>query len=119
MLIAVVIAVATMTPITAPELPSFEHTDKIYHALAFAGLAFPVALFRSDWLILAIPVYAAFGGLIEIIQPFVGRECSYVDWIADLIGLGLGIVVGLAVTVVAGVTRQFRLRSLRFRAEMR
>lgn len=93
LVVAAVIAFLTLTPISAPQLQSFQEGDKIYHAIAFAGLVLPVALFRPDRLLVAIPVHAAFGGLIEIIQPFVGRERSFHDWIADLVGIGIGLAL--------------------------
>ena len=57
-----------------------EYADKIYQAVAFAGLIFPVAFFRPPWLMMVIPIFAAFGGVIGLLQPYVGRECSLQDW---------------------------------------
>lgn len=95
-LIATAIAVLTLTPVPAPPLGSVAESDKIYHMVAFGVLAFPMAYLRPRWLMLAVPAYLAFGGLIEILQPFVGRDRSLGDWLADLIGLGIGVVIGLA-----------------------
>lgn len=106
-LMVAIISLLTLTPVTAPSLGSIEHADKIYHALAFAGLALPIATLRPGWLVVAVPTYAAFGGLIEIIQPFVGRDCSFADWVADLIGVGLGIVAG---RILMACARPFRTR---------
>jgi hypothetical protein len=79
LLMVAIIALLTLTPASAPQLGSFEHTDKTYHALAFAGLTLPMALFRPNWLFVAVPIHATFGSLIEIIQPFVGRDCSFAN----------------------------------------
>ena len=98
-LLAVVIAALTLTPIINGPEP-VEQSDKIYHALAFAALAFPISLFRPSWLLVAVPAFAGFGGLIELIQPYVGRECSLYDWFADLVGIALGVICGRAATVV-------------------
>lgn len=95
-LIATAIAVLTLTPVPAPPLGAIAESDKIYHVIAFGVLVFPMAYLRPRWLMLAVPAYLAFGGLIEILQPFVGRDRSLGDWIADLIGLGIGVVGGLA-----------------------
>nr|WP_111300309.1 teicoplanin resistance protein VanZ [Paracoccus saliphilus] len=101
LLMATAIAVLTLSPISAPPVGTVAQSDKIYHAVAFAGLVLPIAFFRPRWLILATPVYAAFGGLIEIVQPLAGRDCNLGDWSADLIGLCLGVAVGrTAATVV-------------------
>ncbi len=81
---------------TSAALGSVAESDKIYHVVAFGVLAFPMAYLRPRWLMLAVPAYLAFGGLIEILQPFVGRDRSLGDWLADLIGLGIGVVIGLA-----------------------
>lgn len=104
-LMIAIISLLTLTPVTAPSLDSIEHADKIYHALAFAGLALPIATLRPNWLFVAVPVYAAFGGLIEIIQPFVGRDCSLADWVADLTGIGLGSLAG---RILVACARPFR-----------
>lgn len=92
LLMATAIAVLTLSPISAPPVGTVAQSDKIYHAVAFAGLVLPIAFFRPRWLILATPAYAAFGGLIEIVQPLAGRDCNLGDWSADLIGLCLGLL---------------------------
>lgn len=71
--------------------------DKSNHALAFAvlafnaALAFPAARWRAaacaGWLML-------YGGLIEVAQalgPF-GRQGEWLDWLADGIGIGIGLI---------------------------
>lgn len=75
--------------------PSF--TDKIYHFLAFAALSSPVALFHPSSLAWALPPMAAFGGAIEVIQPYVGRGQELNDFIADLIGLAVGAILAAMV----------------------
>lgn len=75
--------------------------DKQLHVLAFlvlatlAAFAFPrISLLR---LFLGL---AAFGGAIELIQaiPTVGREASWLDWMADLVATA-------AALLLAGATR--------------
>lgn len=92
LLLAVILAALTLSPVSAPE--PVAHSDKIYHVLAFAGLALPISVLRPGWLLVAVPAFAGFGGMIEIIQPYVGRECSFNDWLADLAGIALGVVLG-------------------------
>lgn len=98
LMLAVILAALTLSPISAPG--PIEHADKIYHVLAFAGLALPVSTLRPGWLLVAVPAFAAFGGMIEIMQPYVGRECSVNDWLADLAGISLGVIVGRAAGAV-------------------
>lgn len=98
--LAVIIAVLTLTEIDASAVvPS---SDKHQHILAFAALAFPIAALQPRWLIAAVPLFAIFGGAIEILQPYVGRSRDLFDWIADLIGIGSGAALGLLCASLMG-----------------
>ena len=91
MLLALVIGVLTLTPM-APGGPA--GSDKVYHALAFASLAFPLSLVRPKltlWVIAGVIVY---GGVIEMIQPFFGRDAQWPDLLADGIGASMGAAAG-------------------------
>jgi VanZ family protein len=84
------------------ELKSIQasYFDKVIHFLAFAVLAWLVAwalrldkggsLQTAAVLVFAIAVFAA---LDEITQPYVGRQCDPLDWVADLAGATAGISV--------------------------
>lgn len=88
--LAVVIAVLTLAPMPSGGPAG---ADKIYHVLAFASLAFPLPLVRPRlalWVILGV---IAYGGIIETIQPFFGRQAEWADIVADGIGAILGAVV--------------------------
>lgn len=88
--LAVMIAVLTLAPMPAGGPAG---SDKIYHILAFACLAFPLPLVRprlAIWVVLGVISY---GGLIEMIQPFFGRQAEWADLIADGIGAILGATV--------------------------
>lgn len=90
--LALGIAVVTLTPMPATGLPG---SDKTYHVLAFAALAFPLA-FAGRWPV--VPVFlgaVAYGGLIEMLQPMTGRTAEWADLYADALGAVLGIGVGL------------------------
>ena len=77
------------------EAPSFSSSDKLEHMVAFftlavlAGFAYPraQALRIGLWL-------SAFGALIEFTQaiPFLNRDASVYDWIADTIALTVGLL---------------------------
>jgi hypothetical protein len=88
--LAVIIAVLTLAPMPAGGPAG---SDKICHILAFACLAFPLPLVRprlAIWVVLGVISY---GGLIEMIQPFFGRQAEWADLIADGIGAILGATV--------------------------
>ena len=94
LIVTTVLTVAMLWPINQP--PSApDGTDKIVHLIAFAALAFPLARTGRIGLIPVFVGASAFGGLIEVIQPSFGRSADMQDWIADIAGVGLGIVLAL------------------------
>ena len=67
--------------------------DKLAHMIVFFGLALPALILparRWAWVIAALAVY---GGLIELVQPHVGRDAALLDWLANLAGLGVALIV--------------------------
>jgi VanZ family protein len=85
------------------DLPSFDLKDKLVHFIEFA--IFGVLLWRSAnrWklslagvklLIIALVIgslYAAFDEFHQFLVP--GRNCDFYDWVADAIGLAVGIAI--------------------------
>jgi len=94
LLVTTVLTVALLWPINQP-LPAPDGTDKIVHLIAFAALAFPLARTGRIGLIPVFVGASVFGGLIELVQPSFGRSADIQDWIADIVGVGLGIVLAL------------------------
>jgi VanZ family protein len=93
--VAGVIAVATLMPQDhLPQGPA--GLDKAFHALAFAALVLPAALLRPDRLPVVMLLAFAYGGLIEPIQPLVGRSAEWADLLADAFGVMAGAGIGLA-----------------------
>ena len=89
------LTIAMLWPLEAPPQAP-DGADKLVHFIAFAALAFPLA--RTGRLGL-LPVFigaSAFGGLIELIQPTFNRSADLNDWIADTLGVLIGIGLGLA-----------------------
>ena len=90
LIVTITLTVAMLWPLEAQQ-----ESDKIMHVIAFAALAFPLARTgRFGWL----PVFvgaSTFGGLIELIQPNFNRSADMNDWIADLVGVVIGIICGL------------------------
>ena len=94
LIVTTVLTVAMLWPIHQP-LSVPDGTDKIVHVIAFAALAFPLARTGRFGLIPVCLGAGAFGGLIELIQPSFGRSADMRDWIADIAGVGLGMVLAL------------------------
>ena len=92
-----VIATLTVTmlwPVDVPQ-PAPEGIDKVVHLVAFAALAFPLA---RTGRVGRLPVFigaSTFGGVIELIQPSFNRSADMNDWIADIVGVAIGIACGL------------------------
>ena len=93
--IASAIVFATLLPM--PHLPGPPNADKGGHSLAFLLLMLPLALTTPRALFWLAPLALAFGGLIEIVQPHVGRSRELADLIADGTGIAAGCVIALAV----------------------
>lgn len=73
---------------------STPHIDKVYHLAAFACIILPCARFYWRSLVWLIPLTICLGGGIELIQPHVGRDGDWLDFLADVTGIGVGIAVG-------------------------
>ena len=88
------LTVAMLWPLEAPP-PAPEGSDKLVHFIAFAALAFPLARTGRFGLLPVFMGASAFGGFIELIQPSFKRSADVNDWVADIVGVILGIGLGL------------------------
>ena len=86
---------AMLWPHEAPP-PAPEGSDKLVHFIAFEVLAFPLARTGRFGLIPVLIGASAFGAIIELIQPTFNRSAELSDWIADTLGVLVGIGLGLA-----------------------
>jgi VanZ family protein len=94
LIVTTVLTVAMLWPLEAPP-PAPEGSDKLVHFMAFAALAFPLARTGRFGLLPVFVGACAFGGVIELIQPSFNRSADVNDWIADIVGVVLGIGLGL------------------------
>lgn len=84
--------------------PTIPFQDKIFHVLAFGCLTGPAVLVLPPcylWFWLAH--MAALGAGIEIVQGRMGqgRSADPVDFLADLLGIGLAVLIGHSVRRMA------------------
>lgn len=89
LVLAAVIAIITLAPMPSGGPAG---ADKIYHGLAFASLAFPLTFVRPSvggWVMLGVIIY---GGAIELVQPYFGRQAEWADLAADGIGAVCGVI---------------------------
>ena len=94
LIVTIILTVAMLWPMDQPP-PTPEGSDKLVHLAGFAALAFPLARTNRISLLLTLMGASAFGGLIELIQPTFNRSADLNDWIADILGVMLGIALGL------------------------
>lgn len=93
-IVAITLTVAMLWPLDAPP-PAPEGSDKLVHFIAFAALAFPLARTGRLGLFAVFIGASAFGGLIELIQPTFNRSADVGDWVADTVGVVIGIGAAL------------------------
>jgi VanZ family protein len=94
LIVTTVLTVAMLWPLEAPP-PAPEGSDKLVHLIAFAALAFPLARTGRFGLLPVFVGASAFGGAIELIQPSFNRSADVNDWVADVVGVVMGIGLGL------------------------
>ena len=91
-IVAITLTVAMLWPL---DVPAPEGSDKLVHFIAFAALAFPLARTGRLGLVVVFIGASAFGGLIELIQPTFNRSADMGDWVADTVGVVMGIGAAL------------------------
>ena len=93
-IVSLTLTVAMLWPLEAPPLAP-EGSDKLVHFIAFAALAFPLAHTGRFGLMPVFIGASVYGGAIELIQPSFNRSADVNDWIADVVGVVIGIGCGL------------------------
>ena len=72
--------------------------SKLHDAVKEYDLAFPLTFARPRFMVPVALAVVVYGGLIELIQPYVGRSREWADLFADalgaMIGAGLGALFG-------------------------
>lgn len=72
----------------------YETSDKNYHLISYLFLSLPLGIKQpSKWAIFLI-TFIIYGGLIEIIQPLVNRNSEWMDFLANIIGIISGFIIG-------------------------
>lgn len=107
--IALAVLTAALTMLRVPVPSGIGGSDKLHHLLAFAALALPVATVRPRWSLGLVLILAGYGGLIELVQPYIGRSRELADWTADLKGVVVGTLAGVGLNRLAWLLRWRRL----------
>ena len=88
-----VIAFLSLYPL--PKLPEPPGADKTQHLVAYFFLTLPLGLKKPNKWVLYICLFIIFGGIIEMIQPYVNRYGEWLDFFANTLGVIFGFFVGL------------------------
>ncbi len=95
-LLLAAVTVLSLSPVQYLPPQAFSLWDKAQHALAFLGLGLLGLLAYPGQLLRLALGLLSFGGAIELAQAATGwRQGDWADWLADAIGLGAGLVLGL------------------------
>ena len=73
--------------------PKFLVSDKVLHLFAYCLLVLPISLERIFSRFSVFYFSLAYGGFVELIQPFWGREADIMDFFANAGGIILGILI--------------------------
>ena len=93
-IVSLTLTVAMLWPLEALP-PAPEGSDKLVHFIAFAALAFPLARTGRFGLMPVFIGASVYGGAIELVQPSLNRSADINDWVADIVGVVIGIGCGL------------------------
>lgn len=74
-------------------LPPVPGSDKTHHFIAYGLLIFPVALRQPKTIIIIALGFITWSGAIELIQPYVNRYGEWLDLLANIAGLTIGLLV--------------------------
>ena len=68
-------------------------SDKLLHFIAYGVMVIPVSIDGVYPQFSVFLIAMTFGGVIELIQPFWGREADIMDFFANIFGVILGILI--------------------------
>ena len=92
--VGLLVLVALLLDPTNMAAQSVQLDDKVGHVIAFVAITLCVAILRPSqprWTTAAMAL--SIGGATEIIQSFIGRNGSALDFLADVAGVSLALIV--------------------------
>jgi hypothetical protein len=94
------------------DVPQGGPNDKLVHGLIFVALAVAGRWAGAPWLGLGIGL-AAYAGVTEILQAVlpINRDGNVPDFLADVVGIGVGLLLSFSAVRLAARARSPRSRS--------
>ena len=90
--IAILAAITMLSLWPLETLPQVPGGDKTQHFIAYAALMFPAALRKPKYLLFIGLPFIAWGGVIELVQPYVNRYTSLLDLASNTAGIAFGLL---------------------------
>ena len=75
-------------------------SDKFLHFIAYGVMVLPVSLVRVYPQLLVFIIAFIYGGCIELVQPFWGREADIMDLWANTAGIIFGILIARSIVFI-------------------
>ena len=86
-----VITILSLIPVS--QEPPMNNIDKIEHLVAYAAFTVPISLAYHPRYQSIFWFACIWGMLIEIVQPYVGRQADTIDALINALGAGMGIMM--------------------------
>ena len=95
--LVMLLAITALSLHPLDNLPEAPGSDKTHHLIAYAALAYPASLRKPKQWQAIITIFALYSGLIELIQPHVNRYGEWIDFLANISGLIIGIALAFLI----------------------
>ena len=95
--LVMLLAITALSLHPLDNLPEAPGSDKTHHLIAYAALAYPASLRKPKQWQAIITIFALYSGLIELIQPHVNRYGEWMDFLANISGLIIGIALAFLI----------------------
>ena len=90
--VAVLVSLAVLFAPASDVPPSPPGVDKLVHAALFAALAVTGRWAGTSRTVL-VAVLVLYAAVSEVVQDLIGRDAAFGDWVADVVGLLLALVL--------------------------
>jgi hypothetical protein len=89
-------------------LPSVPGSDKSHHLIAYAALMFPTALRQAKYWQFISLFFVCWGGVIELLQPYVNRYGEWLDMAANTLGIVGSLLIARLINWIVSEKSRFK-----------